>query len=61
MLRCPRCNACLLYASEQHECEPEPTQPTPQEAARIRAVVRRRSAEEQAAMLKRAELEFEWR
>ena len=61
MLRCPLCNAYLLYASEQHECEPEPTRPTPEEAHRVRAVCRRRTAAEQEANLAKAEQEFEWR
>lgn len=61
MTRCPECDAALDSMTElaRHECEP--TCPTAEEVKRIRAAGRRRSAEEQAAQLKRAELEFEWR
>lgn len=61
MLRCPDCGTTCDSMTElaHHECEP--TRPTPEDVRRVRAVVRRRTAEEQAAQLKRAELEFEWR
>ena len=61
MLRCPDCGTTCDNLTElaHHECEP--THPAPEDVKRVRAVVKRRSAEEQAAMLTRAELEFDWR
>jgi hypothetical protein len=61
MTRCHECDAALDSMTElaRHECEP--TIPTPEEAKRIRAAGRRRSAEEQEARRERDELEFEWR
>lgn len=51
---CPECECTFDSMTDlaHHECEP--THPTPQEVARIRAIGRRRSAEEQAAMIDRA-------
>lgn len=62
MIRCHECGAALDSMTElsQHECEPEPTQPTPQEAARIRAAVRKREdAENNARTVKRARNDYE--